>query len=489
MGSPPAQPGGGACQVLWVRVCALKGGETIHSQQLLLTVECEGRRGEIALPADVPVADLVPRLLVAAGVQSRPGERSLWVLARPDGEILPGNLTLAQCLIDDGSFLRLQDAARSEHRHQVAASSAAAAEASAPAEPAEIGQAARDEDQDAVPEPVKAAAATVPAHRSNLPPVPPLAERVKAVGDVIVAPRATAGPEAAPPASPERLSIPRSRSVLNRIRTAWRSSAYRTQLDGLIQRPRLARSVTIAVVSPKGGVGKTTITALLGTLLAMTRADRVVAVDSDPDYGTLGRSLTPEHRIFADDLLEVLHQPALTVTMLERCLGRAPHGLLVLPAPTEPDRMQRLDQDAYRRIISRLKGLAGIILLDCGAGLNDPATRAAIEACDQLVLVSDAEPRTASLVAEAALRLKAETSYTFVVNKAPRTGGRLDMEHLAQDVSSARAVIRIDTAPEEASRLTEGDFNWEEAPASWQVGFRELAAVLTSDWDELGLTA
>ena len=100
MGSPPAQPGGGACQVLWVRVCALKGGETIHSQQLLLTVECEGRRGEIALPADVPVADLVPRLLVAAGVQSRPGERSLWVLARPDGEILPGNLTLAQCLID-----------------------------------------------------------------------------------------------------------------------------------------------------------------------------------------------------------------------------------------------------------------------------------------------------------------------------------------------------------------------------------------------------
>ena len=280
------------------------------------------------------------------------------------------------------------------------------------------------------------------------------------------------------------MSIPRSRSVLDRIRTAWRSSGYRTQLDRLIQRPRLARSVTIAVVSPKGGVGKTTITALLGTLLAMTRADRVVAIDSDPDYGTLGRSLTPGHRIFVDDLLEVLHQPALTVTMLERCLGRAPHGLLVLPAPTEPDRMQRLDQDAYRRIINRLKGLAGIILLDCGAGLNDPATRAAIEASDQLVLVSDA-----SLVAEAALRLKGDTSYTFVVNKAPRAGGWLDMAHLAQDVASARAVIRIDTAPEEASRVTEGDFNWDEAPASWQVGFRELAAVLTSDWDELGLTA
>jgi len=106
-----------------------------------------------------------------------------------------------------------------------------------------------------------------------------------------------------------------------------------------------------------------------------------------------------------------------------------------------------------------------------------------------LVVVSDAEPRTASIVAEAALRLKSDTSYTFVVNKAPRSGGRLDMAHLAQDVSSARAVIRIDTVPDEASRVMEGDFNWDEAPASWQVGFRELAAVLTSDWDELGLTA
>jgi MinD-like ATPase involved in chromosome partitioning or flagellar assembly len=458
---------------------AQKGGETtIHSQQLLLTVECEGRRGEIALPADVPVADLVPRLLVAAGVQPRPGERSLWVLARPEGEILPGNLTLAQCLIDDGSFLRLQDAARSEPQPVPAGAPAPAAEA-----PADNGEA------DTETEGAVAAEATPGAPRSALPQAPPLGERVRAIGDVIVAPRSAAGPDEAPPASPERLSIPRSRSLANRIRTAWRTSGYRTQLDRLIQGPRLARSVTIAVVSPKGGVGKTTITALLGTLLAMTRADRVVAVDSDPDYGTLGRSLTPGHKIFVDDLLDVLHQPALTVTMLERCLGRAPHGLLVLPAPTEPGRMEKLDQDAYRRIIGRLKGLAGIILLDCGAGLNDPATKAAIEASDQLVVVSDAEPRTASLVAEAALRLSPDTSYTFVVNKAPRSGGRLDMANLAQDVSSARAVIRIDTAPEEASRLSEGEFSWEEAPASWQVGFRELAAVLTSDWDELGLTA
>jgi MinD-like ATPase involved in chromosome partitioning or flagellar assembly len=467
----------------------------LTTHQLLLTVECEGRRGEVALPADVPVADLVPRLLEAAGIErARPGERSLWVLAREDGEILPGNLSLAQCQIEDGSFLRLQDMAGGRPHARPAHAAVPEAGPAAESEPepdleVAAAEAVRVEAEDA-PEP----AALEPAHRVALPPVAPFSERLRAVSEVLVAPvrpaaTASAAPAAAAPASPQRLSIPRSRSALDRVRSAWRSSGYRTQLERMIAAPRLNRSVTIAVVSPKGGVGKTTVTAVLGTLLAMTRSDRVVAVDSDPDYGTLGRSLTPDHKIYVDDLLDVLHQPALTVTMLERCLGRAAHGLLVLPAPTEPDRMKRLDQEAYERIIGRLKHLAGIILLDCGAGLHDPATLAAMAASDQLVMVSDGEPRTASLVAEAALRLPSDISYTFVVNKAPRSGGRLDMGHLAQDVHAARAVIRIEAAAEQAARVAEGEFNWGEAPESWQVGFRELAAVLTSDWDELGLTA
>jgi MinD-like ATPase involved in chromosome partitioning or flagellar assembly len=457
------------------------------SSQLLLTVECDGSRVEVALPADVPIADLVPRLLDACSVEpvARSGGRSLWVIARPDGEILPGNLTLAQCLVDEGALLRLQDAAnagRLEHRPPPPAPAAAEA-------PMVTASTSGSEPAFEVEPELEEA---VQSSRIALPAAPALSDRLRAVSGSLVAPRSQAtleNTEPAPPASPQRLSIPRARSPLDRVRSAWRSSAYRTQLDRLISRPRLTRSVTIAVVSPKGGVGKTTITAVLGTLLAKIRSDRVVAIDTDPDYGTLGRSLTPEHRIFVDDLLDVLHQPALTVTMLERCLGRAPHGLLVLPAPVEPDRMQRLDQDSYERIIGRLKDLAGVILLDCGAGLHDPATRAAMRAADQVVLVSDAEPRTASLVAEAALRLPEDTAFTFVVNKAPRSGGRLDMDNLAQDVSAARAVIKIDAVGEEASRVAEGEFDWEEAPAAWQVAFRELAAVLATDWDELGLTA
>jgi hypothetical protein len=50
----------------------------------------------------------------------------------------------------------------------------------------------------------------------------------------------------------------------------------------------------IAVSSMKGGVGKTTVSAVLGLTLAEYRGDRVVAVDANPDAGTLADRLTGE---------------------------------------------------------------------------------------------------------------------------------------------------------------------------------------------------
>jgi len=286
-----------------------------------------------------------------------------------------------------------------------------------------------------------------------------------------------------------RLSIPRSRTALERAREAWQSSDYSSRLADLIAAPRLARCVTIAVVSPKGGVGKTTTAALLGTLFAMIRSDRVVAIDNNPDHGTLGRSLAAEHPIFVDDLLDVIDQPALTVTMLERFLGRGPHGLLVLPAPTDPERMDRLDRSAYDRVIRRLQQLAGMLILDCGAGLQHPATGAALAAADQLVLVSDADPLTAGIVAEAARAMGQDRSYTVVVNKVPQSGGRLDMASLVGEMGSARGVIGVSADVEAAARVTDGSFSWDAAPDDWQLAYRKLAAVLTTDWQQLDLIA
>lgn len=447
----------------------------MSSQRLLVTVEYETGHSEVALPGDIPIARLVPQLLDVTGavVGPVPEDQNHWIVRR-DGHLLPGNLTLEQCGVRDGYVLTLHNL------------TGGIVEADLPRPPSIELDAPQADGEPIVLDPTGRG-------QVALPKMAQLPERLRAMGEAVISPERSESGSAAlggvVAGESQRLSIPRSLSALERAREAWRSTDYSSRLVNLIAAPRLARCVTIAVVSPKGGVGKTTTAALLGMLFAMIRSDRVVAVDSNPDHGTLGRSLTAEHPIAVDDLLDVIDQPALTVTMLERFLGRGPHGLLVLPAPTDPERMERLDRPAYNRVIHRLQELAGMLILDCGAGLYHPATRAALEAADQVVMVSDADPLTASVVAEAAQRLRDDKSYTVVVNKMPRSGGRLDMERLVGEVSNARGVIGVGAYSDAAARLAEGQFSWESAPDDWQLAFRKLAAVLAADWQQLDLIA
>jgi len=237
-------------------------------------------------------------------------------------------------------------------------------------------------------------------------------------------------------------------------------------------------------------VGKTTITALLGSLLAHTRRDRIVAVDTNPDYGSLGPTLTPDHDVFVDDLLGLLDDPDLTVTQLDANLGRGPDGLMVLPAPTDPQRMARLHRRGYVRVIEYLQTKAGVLILDCGTGLQEPAAQAAVLTADQLVLVSDAEPATATLVTQASkLLLKSGVPLMVVVNKFPTRGARLDLEELAKLVPNAAGMGIVQANPRGAARVAAGDFTWDDPAGPWEVTLREMASSLLSQWADLGLTA
>jgi MinD-like ATPase involved in chromosome partitioning or flagellar assembly len=292
--------------------------------------------------------------------------------------------------------------------------------------------------------------------------------------------------------SPAELTLPDAPGPVARWRRAWADTDYLHLLDLAITRPQLARCATVAVVSPKGGVGKTTITALLGTLVAHLRRDMVLAVDANPDYGSLGRVLCPAHRFFVDDVAAWLGGAGPvppSMADVNARLGAGPAGLRVLPAPTDPGRMSRIGFDTYHDVIGRMKDYAGLVLLDCGTGLQEPAARAAVEAADQVIVVSDADPATASLVAEAICRSPMTQPMTLVVNKVPLRGGRLDLRRLADTVAGAEQIVVIPADPGAASALGVGAFRWEEVPAAWQRSVRELAAVLIAGWAGLGLTS
>lgn len=321
--------------------------------------------------------------------------------------------------------------------------------------------------------------------RERSSPEPPSAQEASS-GD---APKLTGRPAGKHRYRPADLTIEAPPSRLERARSKWRELDNLARLDARITEPRLLHCATIAVVSPKGGVGKTTVTALLGTLFSLLRRDPVVAVDTNPDFGSLGRVLTPEQSWYVDDLARlVLEDDELSLTSLDSLLGRAVHGLLVVPAPTEPDRMAAVDEEAYRRVIARLKDFFSLILLDCGTGLQDPALSAAIAGADQVVLLTDAQPATASLVAESTELLHQwGRPITVVVNRMPPKGAKLDIEQLSRYLPAARGLVVVPDDVIAATRLATGRFHWRDAPESWQYALRRLATVLVADWERLGL--
>lgn len=436
---------------------------------VLLHIAHEAGGVDVVLADDEPVGRLMPDVLAAAGVAP---DGASWRLAPPDGAPLRSDRTLSDAAVLSGGVLRLVTERR-------------AGDASPPPPP-----------------PLSPPAPTTPSvpledgspwqrTRDLLPPRRSPPARVGLAAQALLRTRRDRPVEPAPDTryrpSPGEPTMAKNAGPLTRCRDAWRATDHLHVLERRVIEPRLTRCATIAVVSPRGGVGKTTITTLLGTLFAQLRHDRIVAIDTNPDYGSLGRTLAPSHNVYVDDVLAVLDHPALTATQLDASLARAAHGLLVLPAPTDPERTARLDHSGYSRVIHRLQGLVGVILLDCGTALWEPAAQAALASASQAILVSDAEPATASLVAEASPQLRAlDVPVTLVVNRTNR-GGRLDVERVAQSIRWARGLVTISDERRAAASIGTGDFSWNHAPRAWRLAVRELGALLAGDWERLGL--
>ena len=429
-----------------------------------VTIAGPDRRVDLVVSTETPISDLIPTFVELSMDEAPDGP--VWTVAPPGNQPLPLDRTLGQCGVADGTVLQL-----TELRSQ----------AMAPPRPADVHRggaprrgAPRERTRAALPEELSRSQRLGLATKAlfGYEPEAPLHE----------------SPDPAPVSNRELLTRPEQRSAGERWRASWRETEYEARLDRRIAAPRLTRCATIAIVSPKGGVGKTTLTVLLGSLLARVRRDRIVAVDTNPDFGSLGRTLTPDHQVFVDDLSDLLEQPDLSVTALDRHLGRAFEGLMVLPAPTDPSRMAQLNEDSYRRVIARLQGMVGVLVLDCGTGLQEPAARAAQAAADQIVLVSDAHPSTASLVAEAAELLRTVgPPLTLVVNKMPKKA-RLDLAGLERLVPDAHGLITLDEDHRSATHVAAGDYSWDEATPAWRRSIRELAVSLQADWPALGIT-
>ncbi|PWI43613.1 SCO5717 family growth-regulating ATPase [Streptomyces sp. ICBB 8177] len=167
---------------------------------------------------------------------------------------------------------------------------------------------------------------------------------------------------------------------------AKQAEAERQRKLELIRTPVLS-CYRIAVISLKGGVGKTTTTTALGATLASERQDKILAIDANPDAGTLGRRVRRETGATIRDLVQNI-QYLNSYMDIRRFTSQAPSGLEIIANDVDPAVSTTFNDEDYRRAIDVLGRQYPIILTDSGTGLLYSAMRGVLDLADQLIIVS-----------------------------------------------------------------------------------------------------
>ncbi|MFF4410453.1 SCO5717 family growth-regulating ATPase [Streptomyces sp. NPDC001404] len=180
---------------------------------------------------------------------------------------------------------------------------------------------------------------------------------------------------------------PKKQNPVGRFKLGGKKEeAERQRKLELIRTPVLS-CYRIAVISLKGGVGKTTTTTALGSTLATERQDKILAIDANPDAGTLGRRVRRETGATIRDLVQAI--PHLNSYMdIRRYTSQAPSGLEIIANDVDPAVSTTFNDEDYRRAIDVLGKQYPIILTDSGTGLLYSAMRGVLDLADQLIIIS-----------------------------------------------------------------------------------------------------
>ncbi|WP_434619155.1 MinD/ParA family ATP-binding protein [Arthrobacter sp. A5] len=169
----------------------------------------------------------------------------------------------------------------------------------------------------------------------------------------------------------------------------------------------------VPVLSRKGGVGKTTVTTLLGMALAELREDRVIAMDANPDRGTLS-DRSPGRADFTARQLVQDRFSVNTFSQLSTYVARDGSRLDVLASDTDPAVAQAFDDSDYRAVTDILGRYYSIVLTDSGTGMVHSVMKGTLEKADAVVLVSGGSVDEARLASETLSWLEAHGRHDLV---------------------------------------------------------------------------
>ena len=125
---------------------------------------------------------------------------------------------------------------------------------------------------------------------------------------------------------------------------------------------------------------------MLGHTFASLRGDRVVALDGNPDAGSLGYRVRRETAATVTNLLAD-EQEILRYADIRSYTNQAPTRLEVVASDDDPRITTALGEEDYRRAIALLERHYNLILLDTGTGVLESATKGILQLAEQIVVV------------------------------------------------------------------------------------------------------
>jgi pilus assembly protein CpaE len=146
---------------------------------------------------------------------------------------------------------------------------------------------------------------------------------------------------------------------------------------------------TVAVHSPRGGVGTTTIATNVAMVMARRKPDRVVLVDLHLQFGQVATHLNVEAKQTLADVAR--DEAAMTEPELLRTYAaRHDSGLHVLAAPTSPELAELITAQHVDRILTTLLESYDLIVIDAGSWL-DERTMTAFEHAETVIFAVSPE--------------------------------------------------------------------------------------------------
>jgi pilus assembly protein CpaE len=180
----------------------------------------------------------------------------------------------------------------------------------------------------------------------------------------------------------------------------------------------------IAVFSPKGGSGRTTLATNLALALKKETNQRVALVDANLQFGDVGvlLNLNPKNR----SVVDAVEGGEPDRDIIESVMVDHSTGIRVLLAPPSPEGADLVTPAYLRKIIDMLRETHDWVVVDLPSGLNDH-TLGVLDAADQILIVAALEITTIKnvrLFLEVADQLDYERSkLRLVINRSDASQG------------------------------------------------------------------